>query len=72
MADPNRITGRVRAVGRGGDAIIETDGGVIIAPGGLPEERVTLVRSASRRGAARGRILQVIEASESRTEARSW
>lgn len=68
MGGGNRIVGRVRAVGRGGDAIVESDAGVIIAPGGLPGERVSVSRTGAQRGVSRGRVVDVLEPSASRRE----
>lgn len=69
MADANRIVGRVRAVARGGEAIVETHEGVVFVAGGLPNERVEVARTGARRGAARGRIVDIIERSPARRRA---
>ncbi len=53
--------GEVRAVGRGGDAVVETSRGLVLMPGALPGERVELVRTESKRGAARGKLIRVLE-----------
>ena len=53
--------GEVRAMGRGGDAIVETSNGVVLMPGGLPGERVELMLTGSKRGAARGRLVRVLQ-----------
>jgi len=63
-----RVAGRVRAVGRGGDAVIETGEGVVLAPGGLPGERVELERRPSKRGAARGKLTRIVKGAEGRRE----
>ncbi|MEM8609984.1 MAG: 23S rRNA (uracil(1939)-C(5))-methyltransferase RlmD [Myxococcota bacterium] len=61
-----RIEGHVRAVGRGGDAIVETHEGVVIVPGALPGERVHLTRIGAKRGAPRGRLAEVVAPAKGR------
>ncbi len=68
MPGARRVAGRVRAVGRGGDAVIETPDGIVLAPGGLPGERVELERARSKRGAARGKMTRVLERAPDRRE----
>ncbi len=60
--------GEVRAVGRGGDAVVETSNGVVLMPGGLPGERVELMLIGSKRGAARGRLMRVLQPAAERRE----
>ncbi|MBT8467561.1 MAG: hypothetical protein KJN97_02325, partial [Deltaproteobacteria bacterium] len=60
--------GEVRAVGRGGDAVVETSSGVVLMPGGLPGERVELTLTGSKRGAARGRLTRVVQPVAGRRE----
>ncbi|NNK43604.1 MAG: class I SAM-dependent RNA methyltransferase [Myxococcales bacterium] len=60
--------GEVRAVGRGGDAVVETPRGLVLMPGALPGELVELVRTKSKRGAARGRLIRVLESVAGRRE----
>lgn len=68
MPRARRVSGRVRAVARGGDAVIETPDGIVLAPGGLPGERVELERARSKRGAARGKMARVLERASDRRE----
>ncbi len=60
--------GEVRAVGRGGDAVVETSNGIVLVPGALPGERVELVLTGSKRGAARGRLIRVLRPAAERRE----
>jgi len=62
------VEGDVRAVGRGGDAIVETPNGVVLVPGALPGERVELALTSSKRGAARGYLTRVLRAAAERRE----
>ena len=66
MPRTRRVAGRVRAIGRGGDAVVETGEGVVLAPGGLPGEHVELERIGSKRGAARGKLTRVLEGAQGR------
>lgn len=68
MSRNRRIEGRVRAVGRGGDAVVETREGIVLTPGGLPGETVELERTKSKRGAARGKLTRVVEGARGRRE----
>lgn len=68
MSSTRSVEGKVRAVGRGGDAVVETPNGIVMVPGGLPGERLMLTPIASKRGAARGRLTRVIEPSSERRE----
>jgi len=60
--------GEVRAVARGGDAVVETSRGLVLVAGALPGERVELMRTGSKRGAARGRLIRVHGAAAERRE----
>jgi len=60
--------GEVRAVGRGGDAVVETSHGIVLVPGALPGERLELMPTGSKRGAARGRLIRVLRPSAERRE----
>jgi 23S rRNA (uracil1939-C5)-methyltransferase len=60
--------GEVRAVARGGDAVVETSKGIVLVPGALPGERVELMRTGSKRGAARGRLMRVLRPATGRRE----
>jgi len=53
MSGKRSMQGDVRAVGRGGDAVVETPDGVVLVPGALPGERIELALTSSKRGAAR-------------------
>ncbi|MEM7136870.1 MAG: methyltransferase domain-containing protein [Myxococcota bacterium] len=68
MAKGGRIEGRVRAVGRGGDSIVETPEGIVFAQGALPDERVEIERVGSRRGAKRGELAEILEPSSERRQ----
>ncbi len=60
--------GEVRAVGRGGDAVVETPNGIVLVPGALPTERVEIALSSSKRGAARGVLKRILRAAPGRRE----
>ena len=60
------MQGDVRAVARGGDAVVETTDGVVLVPGALPGERVEIALTPSKRGAARGRLVRVLEPTSAR------
>jgi len=66
MARRANLEGRVRAVGRGGDGVVETVEGVVLVPGVLPGERVEIERRASKRGARRGSLVRILEPSPER------
>ena len=68
MPSKHLVEGDVRAVGRGGDAVVETPNGVVLVPGALPDERVELTLTSSKRGAARGHLTRVLRASAERRE----
>ncbi|MGB8329113.1 MAG: TRAM domain-containing protein, partial [Polyangiales bacterium] len=68
MPDKPAVRGQVRAVGRGGDAVVETKDGVVLVPGALPGEEVEIRLSESSRGAARGHLTRVLRASGERRE----
>jgi 23S rRNA (uracil1939-C5)-methyltransferase len=54
------LEGDVRAIGRGGDAVVETSTGIVFVPGALPGERIELELRPSKRGVERGRLRRVI------------
>lgn len=56
-------------MGRGGDAVVETERGIVFVPGALPGERVAVKLDSSKRGVARGRVVRVIEACQQRGQA---
>ncbi len=60
------MRGYVRAVGRGGDAVVETPTGIVFMPGALPGEHVELTAVQPTRGAARGRLKSILIASTER------
>ena len=68
MSNKLSVQGDVRAVGRGGDAVVETPNGLVLVPGALPGERIELTLAPSKRGAARGHLTRVLRASEERRE----
>ena len=69
MAGKRLVRGEVRAIARGGDAVVETPGGIVLVPGALPGERVQLELRAVRRGVARGRLGRIVEKASTRREA---
>jgi 23S rRNA (uracil1939-C5)-methyltransferase len=62
------IEGRVRDVSHGGDAVVETARGIVLARGALPGERVQVSVESRRGGVQRGKVLALIEASPDRIE----
>lgn len=68
MAGKGPVRGEVRAIARGGDAVVETGEGIVLVPGALPGEQVELELRPSKRGAARGRLKRVIEPSSARRD----
>lgn len=66
MARKTLVEGDVRAIARGGDAVVETEDGVVLVPGALPGERVELELTASKRGAARGRLRRIFHEADAR------
>jgi 23S rRNA (uracil1939-C5)-methyltransferase len=69
VAKGERIEGRVRDVVHSGDAVIETERGLVFARGGLPGERVVVSLDDKRGRTQRGRLVTVLEASTQRVEA---
>lgn len=55
-------------MGRGGDAVVQTDRGIVLASGALPDEHVVLEITSRKRGVARGRVKRVSDAAEGRVE----
>lgn len=53
--------GRVRDITHGGDAVIETERGIVMARGALPGERVRLEVTGKAQGTLQGRIREVLE-----------
>jgi 23S rRNA (uracil1939-C5)-methyltransferase len=58
----------VRDVAHGGDAVVETEAGLVMVRGPLPGERVRVALSGRRGGVARGELLKLIEPSPARVE----
>lgn len=54
------LEGHVRGLGRGGDGAVQTAEGIVFVPAVLPGEQVRLHVTGKRRGAARGRLVQVL------------
>ena len=48
--------------------MVETADGLVLVPGALPGERVEITLTASKRGAARGRLARVLHATDERRE----
>jgi 23S rRNA (uracil1939-C5)-methyltransferase len=63
-----KLEGRVRGLGKDGEAVVETDRGIVFAAGGLPGERVRLGEVRREGKILRARRLQVIEPSPERLE----
>lgn len=68
MGRGRKVEGRARAIGRGGEAVVETAEGIVLVPGALPNERVELELGSSKRGVRRGRLRRILEASSQRVE----
>ncbi|UJR80469.1 class I SAM-dependent RNA methyltransferase [Sandaracinus amylolyticus] len=62
------IEGRVRGLAKDGDAVVETERGLVFAPGGLPGERVRVEDVRKEGKLLRARRLVVLEPSSSRVE----
>jgi 23S rRNA (uracil1939-C5)-methyltransferase len=63
------LEGRVRDLTHGGDAVIETTRGLVLARGALPDERVRVRLERRAGGAQRGTILELLAASGERVPA---
>jgi 23S rRNA (uracil1939-C5)-methyltransferase len=59
--EAGELEGRVRDLTHGGDAVIETGRGIVMARGALPGERVSLRLERSRSGVLRGTVLALLE-----------
>ena len=68
MATHEIERGEVRAIGRGGEAVVETASGIVFVPGALPGEELELRRSGSKRGAARGQLTRLLRRSAQRVD----
>src|SRR5262245_56475721 len=62
------LEGCVRDVAHGGDAVIETERGIVFARGALPGERVQVQLERKAGGAQRGKLLAVLEPPPDRVE----
>jgi 23S rRNA (uracil1939-C5)-methyltransferase len=60
------LEGRVRDVAHGGDAVVETERGIVFARGALPGERVEVQIEHKAGGVQRGKLLAVLEPSPDR------
>ncbi|MDH5676331.1 MAG: RsmD family RNA methyltransferase [Myxococcales bacterium] len=58
----------MRDVGHAGDAVVETEAGIVMLPGALPGERIALELAGRRRGVLRGRLLSLLEPSPDRVQ----
>jgi 23S rRNA (uracil1939-C5)-methyltransferase len=63
------LEGRVRDLSHGGDAVVETARGIVMARGALPGERVQVRLTGRVAGVARGTLLGRLEVSPDRVEA---
>ncbi len=69
--DPNQgkqLSGTVRALARGGDAVVDTALGTVFVAGAYPGEDIDLQIEEKRGGALRGRLLQIQKVSPDRRE----
>lgn len=55
-----RLSGRVRSLAHGGEAVVETSGGVVLVRGGLPGEEIRIEAGQKHNGVRRGRLLKLI------------
>jgi 23S rRNA (uracil1939-C5)-methyltransferase len=62
------LEGQVRDMTHSGEAVIETEGGIVLARGALPGERVRIRLSRKAAGAQRGELSVVVEPSADRVE----
>lgn len=62
------LEGRVRDVAQSGDAVVETERGIVFARGGLPGERLRLRLARKAGGAQRGELVERIATSPDRVE----
>lgn len=63
-----RLEGRVRDIVQSGDAILETERGLVFARGALPGERVLCELDPKLKKPLRGRVIKVLSASPERVE----
>lgn len=63
---PKTASGVVRDIGSAGDAVVDTEHGVVFAPLALPGERVVLDRLHKNGGVLRGRVREVSDPSAER------
>ena len=63
------LEGRVRDLTHGGDAVVETAQGIVLARGALPDERVRVALGRRISGAQRGTVTEVLAASPDRIAA---
>ncbi|MDQ6972769.1 MAG: 23S rRNA methyltransferase [Mariprofundaceae bacterium] len=63
------LQGRVESLLPGGEALVRTKQGVVLAANGVPGDQVVLEDCGRRRGSRRGRISTLIEASDMRVQA---
>ncbi|MFZ1865129.1 MAG: methyltransferase domain-containing protein [Polyangiales bacterium] len=69
MSGHRSVEGEVRAIARGGDAVVDTPRGIVLVPGALPGERIELEPTPSKRGAGRGRLKRIVRQSDLRRDA---
>ena len=63
--DGSELDGRVRDVTQAGEAVVETERGIVLARGALPGERVRVRLGRRAAGAQRGVVMRaLLEASE--------
>jgi len=66
---PDSLQGRVEALLPGGEALVRLTDGVMLAANGVPGDRVEIQPTERRRGAPRGDIVGLLEASHMRVNA---
>ncbi|MDQ6966616.1 MAG: hypothetical protein Q9M23_06810, partial [Mariprofundaceae bacterium] len=69
MSEGSGLQGRVEQLLPGGEALVRMTDGVLLAANGVPGDRVELQDAGKRRGAQRGHITGLLEASPMRVKA---
>ena len=65
-----QLEGRARDITHGGDAVVETEQGIVMARGAFPGERVRVELLGKAQGTLQGQVREVLEAHPERREAR--
>jgi len=69
MPEQSSLQGQVESVLPGGEALVRLTDGVLLTANGVPGDRVEVEPAGRRRGAPRGNIVRVLEASSMRVSA---